>query len=77
MVLIFIILSNVGAGFESKNKFTFLKLSDNPLSKYLIFEKTSCNEMTALGYLPKSKKGLEIAFGVHFLHDFTIKMFFI
>ena len=32
--------------------------------------------MTALGYLPKSKKGLEIAFGVHFLHDFTIKMFF-
>ena len=66
-----------GLGLKVKIKFTFLKLSDNPLSKYLTFEKISCNEMAALGYLPKSKKGLEIAFGVHFLQDFTIKMFFI
>ena len=33
--------------------------------------------MAVLGYLPKSKIGLEVAIGAHFLHDFSIKMFFI
>ena len=29
--------------------------------------------MAVLGYLPKLKRGLGLAFGAHFLHDFTIK----
>ena len=33
--------------------------------------------MAVLGYLPKLKRGLGLAFGAHFLHDFSIKMFFI
>ena len=33
--------------------------------------------MAVLGYLPKLKGGLGLAFGAHFLHDFSIKMFFI
>ena len=33
--------------------------------------------MAVLGYLPKLKWGLGLAFGEHFLHDFSIKMFFI
>ena len=30
-----------------------------------------------LGYLPKLKKGLGLAFGIHFLHDSSIIMFFV
>ena len=33
--------------------------------------------MAVLGYLPKLKGGVGLAFGVHFLHDFSIKIFFI
>ena len=33
--------------------------------------------MNVLGYLPKLKKGLGLGFGVHFLHDFSMKRFFI
>ena len=33
--------------------------------------------MAVLGYLPKLKWGLGLAFGEHFLHDFSITMFFI
>ena len=33
--------------------------------------------MAVLGYLPKLKRGLGLAFGAHFLHDFSIKMFLI
>ena len=33
--------------------------------------------MVVLGYLNKLKKGLVLAFGEHFLHDFSIKMFLI
>ena len=33
------------------------------------------HEMTVLGYLAKLKKDLGLAFGVYFLHDFSIKMF--
>ena len=32
--------------------------------------------MAVLGYLPKLKKDLGLAFGVHFLHDFPITMLF-
>ena len=32
--------------------------------------------MAVFGYLPKLKTGLALAFGTHFLHDFSIKMFF-
>ena len=31
--------------------------------------------MVALGYLAKLKKGLGLAFGAHFLHGFSVKMF--
>ena len=31
--------------------------------------------MAALGYLPKLKKNLGLAFGAFFLHDFLIKIF--
>ena len=33
--------------------------------------------MAALGYLAKLKRGLGLAFGAHFQHDFSIKMFLI
>ena len=29
--------------------------------------------MAVLGYLPKLKEGLGLAFGAHFLHDFSLK----
>ena len=29
--------------------------------------------MAASGYLPKLKRGLGLAFGAHFLHDFSIR----
>ena len=34
-------------------------------------------EIAVLGYLEKLKRGLGLAFGAHFLHDFSIKMFLI
>ena len=33
--------------------------------------------MTVVGYLEKFKRDLGLAFGAHFLHDFSIKMFLI
>ena len=33
--------------------------------------------MAVLGYLTKLTKGLGLVFGAHFLHGFSIKMFFI
>ena len=33
--------------------------------------------MAVLGYLPKLKRDLGLAFGTHFRHDFSIKMFLI
>ena len=33
--------------------------------------------MAVLDYLAKLKRGLGLAFGAHFLHDFFIKMFLI
>ena len=33
--------------------------------------------MAVLGYLPKLKGGLGLAFGAHFLHDFSKKIIFI
>ena len=32
--------------------------------------------MAVLGYLPELKRGQGLAFGAHFLYDFSIKMFF-
>ena len=31
--------------------------------------------IVVLGYLAKLKRGMGLAFGGHFLHDFSIKMF--
>ena len=33
--------------------------------------------MAVFGYLLKLKSNLKLAFGAHFLHDFSVKMFFI
>ena len=33
--------------------------------------------MAVLGYFPKLKRGLELTFGAHYLHDFLVKMFLI
>ena len=33
--------------------------------------------MAVLGHLPNLKRGLGLAFGTHFLHNFSIKIFFI
>ena len=33
--------------------------------------------MTVLGYLQKLKRGLGLAFGAHFWHNFSIKMLLI
>ena len=33
--------------------------------------------MVVLDYLPKLQRGLGLAFAANFLHDFSIKMFFI
>ena len=33
--------------------------------------------MAVLGYLAKLKRDLGLAFGAHFLHDFSVKMFLI
>ena len=30
-----------------------------------------------LGYLPNLNRGLRLAFGAHFLHDFSMKLFLI
>ena len=32
--------------------------------------------MAVLGYLPKLKRSLRLAFGTHFLHDFSVQMLF-
>ena len=41
------------------------------------FKKNFVHAMAVLGYLPKLKRGLALAFGARFLHDFSIKMFLI
>ena len=49
-------------------------LFDNPLP---YFQMNFLHAMAVLGYLPKLKRDLGLAFGAHFLHDFSIKMFLI
>ena len=62
---------------EEKIKLTFLGVFDNPLSKYLTFRKNFLHAMAVMGYLPRLKRGLRLAFGgAHFLHDFFTKIFF-
>ena len=62
-------------GLKKENiKLTFLRLFDNPFPKYLIFKKDA---MAVSGYLPELKRGQGLAFGAHFLHDFSMKMFLI
>ena len=41
------------------------------------FEKILLHAMAVSGYLAKLKRGQGLAFGAHFLHDFSIKMFLI
>ena len=62
---------------EEKIKLTFLRVLDSPLSKYLTFKRIFFHAMAVLGYLPKLEGGLVLAFGAHFLHDFSVKIFLI
>ena len=39
------------------------------------FKNNLLHVMAVLGYLPKLKRGLGLAFGQNCLHDFSIKMF--
>ena len=57
---------------KEKIKLTFLRLFDNPFSKY-IFKNNFLIAMAVLGYSAKFKRDLGLAFGVHFQHDFSIK----
>ena len=41
------------------------------------FKKNFLRAMTVLGYLAKLKGGVGLAFGAHFVHDFSMKMFLI
>ena len=41
------------------------------------FKKNFLHVMAVFGYLPNLKEGLGPAFGAHFMHDFSIKIFFI
>ena len=43
--------------------------------KISYFKKNLLNAMGVLGYLAKLKRGLELAFCAHLLHDFSMKMF--
>ena len=62
-------------GLKKKIKLTFLRPFDNLLLKIFYFKKNLLHAMAVLGYLAKLKKGLGLAFGANFLHDFSIKMF--
>ena len=42
-----------------------------------LFLKDFLRAMAVLGYLAKLKRGLGLAFGEHFLHEFSIKMFLV
>ena len=51
-----------------------MRLSDDPVSKYLILKRISSHAMAVLGYLAKLKRVLGLSFGPNFFHDFSIKM---
>ena len=57
-------------------KLSFLKLFDNNLSKYFTFKITSCMQWL-FWIIYQNYRGLVLAFAAHFLHHFSIKMFFI
>ena len=58
-------------------KLIFLKLFDNSLAKFLICKRIPWHAIICMGYLPKLKRGLELAFGAHFLHCFFMQMLLI
>ena len=62
-------------GFERKKKVTFLRLFDNPLSKYLGFKIIYCMKWL-FWVIYQNYRGLGLAFAAYFLYDFSIKMFF-
>ena len=45
--------------------------------KIFYFKNNFLDAVAVLGYLPKLKRGKKLAFGAHFRHDFSIKMFLI
>ena len=65
-----------GLGSKEKRKLPFLRLFDNPLLKYLTFKIISCMQWL-FWVIYQNYRGLGLAFAAHFLHDFSIKTFFI
>ena len=65
-----------GLGLKEKIKLPFLRLFDDPLSKYLTFKRISCMQWL-FWVIYQNHRGLGPAFAAHFLHDFSIKIFFI
>ena len=63
-------------GSEEKIKLTFVRVFDDPLSKYLTFKRISCMQWLFWVIYQKLKGGVGLAFGAHFLHDFSIKNIF-
>ena len=66
MPLLFSIILSINRGWVQRKKQVFLSFFDNPLSKYLIFERVfasiSCFEL-----FTQLKRGLGLAFGPYFL----------
>ena len=62
----------MGLGWKEKNKFTFLKVFVNPLSKYLISKIFFCLQWLFWVVYQNKKGRLGLAFGAHFLQDFSI-----
>ena len=57
-------------------KLPFLRLFDNPLSKYLTFKRISCMQWL-FWVIFQNYRGLGLAFAAYFLYDFSEKMCFI
>ena len=72
---LYITSSTCQTGFERKYKVNFFQAFWQ--SSFKIFLKNALHAMAILGYLAKLKGGLGLAFGAHFLRNFSIKMFLV
>ena len=60
---------------QRKNKVDFFKAFLQSSFKVSFFYNNFLHAVAVLKYLPKVKRSLGLAFGAHFLHDFSIKFF--
>ena len=63
-----------GTGFERKNKVRFFIAFWQSSFKMSYFQNNFLHAMAVLGYLPKLKRGLGLAFGTHFPHVFSVEV---